>query len=940
MKLIRFIFIFLILSYSSFAQDTCPEYDRLIKEAETFFKQSEYRKALYKYNSAKTCSPSHRKEVDEKINQLFEKIENERIKAVANEKEIKSKHQELLAAKERERIMQERQKALELRDSIHFAENFIKKNKNLVDTILSAAERKQFFHHIESLRLQGQQSTVPALASSLLLMHKAGDESDIFNELYEDGLKITGNKDLFKTRSTAISHSGYIAYDSYYYWALEKITQAKNLLPAGSNSIYQTKIQWVADSLQSRRKRLEQNYWIADTVIDLYEKDNLFTFPCSDNQNFVWGYSTSSFDDYKKKNLKFLNLPVKDFSFTTDSLVPLAPEGRFYNVLASDADYRYMIVKEVVYSLKKNFVEFDKKSDASPAVIKLISKNGKVVSDFSSYSTGAYFFSPDASFVATWKPTQNNSFELILYHIITQGFWKLPHAISSNTMSFSSDSKTMVYYNDSTKHFYFLDLTGKKPEITASFSPGITGIENIDFTGQSAFLKINTPDKILLFNLAQKKVVFNFQNDFVKNIVVAPGKKDMLIICNRKGSTTNGFLTYRVDMELNIKDKLYSDCENYFYTPDEKYIVAYDQWNIMRWSTDRTRPVKNEFRACLGFTELLGKGAVPFNYFQTINDAVRIEKGARKLYDLGIDKNTDSVLANLYLRQSQLLFDRLKISDAQNLLKERIPFFYDWSNYIRKALGNRDFYEQFTAQQVAVETFDRLVNSPDSIYPQLLYYAANGNMLLGNLYDSLQSRNLNYFDLLKKEISLREKVFAKDPENDDNNYYLEIRFQKFYVAAENLSWRYLQNKQYHERLTLLQSAEEMLGRGWKSLPESFDMETLYINILTQLAPSYLYIYANKPEGNAKALDSAIYFADKGLALSPGAFDLATFLVVKARAYLLQNDGLPKALELFEKVIRDYPEFRKENMLQQLQLLREAGADELKIAKAEEFIRMN
>ncbi len=137
---------------------------------------------------------------------------------------------------------------------------------------------------------------------------------------------------------------------------------------------------------------------------------------------------------------------------------------------------------------------------------------------------------------------------------------------------------------------------------------------------------------------------------------------------------------------------------------------------------------------------------------------------------------------------------------------------------------------------------------------------------------------------------------------------------------------------------MLRSVEEYLDRGLKSLPESFDLEILYINALAQLAPSYLYIYANKPDGNEKALDSAIYYADKGISLFPGTYDLASFLVIKARAYLLQNDGLSKALELYDKVKRDYPEFRKETMLQQLQLLREAGADEQKISKAEEFIK--
>jgi hypothetical protein len=128
-----------------------------------------------------------------------------------------------------------------------------------------------------------------------------------------------------------------------------------------------------------------------------------------------------------------------------------------------------------------------------------------------------------------------------------------------------------------------------------------------------------------------------------------------------------------------------------------------------------------------------------------------------------------------------------------------------------------------------------------------------------------------------------------------------------------------------------------LNRGLKLL-SSYELENSYITALAQLAPHYLYVYTNTREGNEKALDSAMYYADKGISLSPGDFDHANFLFIKANAYLLQNDSLEKALEIYDRVKRDYPEFRKETMLDQLKRLREAGADEEKISKAEEFIR--
>jgi hypothetical protein len=102
----RFIYLSLILlicSFSSVAQDSCPEFDDLIKQADSLFKkEGDYRNALYKYNSAKTCSPSRRKEVDDKINELLEEMNRQRIKAIAGEDKVKKTNAELLASKRRE----------------------------------------------------------------------------------------------------------------------------------------------------------------------------------------------------------------------------------------------------------------------------------------------------------------------------------------------------------------------------------------------------------------------------------------------------------------------------------------------------------------------------------------------------------------------------------------------------------------------------------------------------------------------------------------------------------------------------------------------------------------------------------------------------------------------------------------------------------------------
>jgi hypothetical protein len=172
---------------------------------------------------------------------------------------------------------------------------------------------------------------------------------------------------------------------------------------------------------------------------------------------------------------------------------------------------------------------------------------------------------------------------------------------------------------------------------------------------------------------------------------------------------------------------------------------------------------------------------------------------------MGSDKKSDLILRNLYYLQSQLLFDRLKIGEAQNLLEDRVPFSYDWSNYIRRELGDRDFYDQISTQQAAVEIFDKLIKSPDGNYPMLLYYAANGNMFLNNMYDSLKAFNLNFLPQIKKEIGIRGRVLAMDPDNADNIFYFTSFFNDSRELATLLAGDFCKTK-IHRPVKLIQGS--------------------------------------------------------------------------------------------------------------------------------------
>lgn len=928
MRRILFLLFILILNIFSFAQDFCPEYSRLMEEAQTL-KKTDYRKALNKYNSAKTCSPSKRQEVDEKINELFFEIEGKMKKAKADETRIRKIYDQMQQATQRAIVAEG---ATSKADSTRIVEVYTTQNNNWIKS-MTDRERNELLSYIVELNRTGQRLESDTLTTCLHLLQDARDRDAAFFEQLDNNLATVKSPLFWKNNTTPVSSYSLRSLDILYYWEWEKIKQAENLLALQVKPTYKSMIRSAASLFKDHRDLLEQNYLLPDTVIGLPEKI-LFALPSSDNNNYVWGYS--SYEDYRKLQVRFLNLSLTDLSFTTDSLLQLQDTGRFYSVLATAGGYRYMVTEAIDYSLKHNKAEYKNFNYVKPGIIKLVDKKGRTINDFSNISSLSYFFSSDGNFLVTWNKSQ-----LIFYNIKLEKFIPLPNSTPVGAMSFSPDSKKIAYYNEESKVIYFSDPEGRILHQFQSASTGVNNITDIEFTGNDSFLKIYNKDSIFLFDVKSNRPVLSFNRGFVKNIVVAPTGTDMLITCNREyksnDKTYSGYMTLLVDAQLTMKGQLYSECSNFLFTPDEKFIVGYDDYNIMRWRTDKRSPVKKDFQTCLSFDELVNNGCIPFNDFAAIQDGDQIEKGARKLKDM-VEQQTDPILKSLYFRQSRSLFNRLAYGNAKNIRKERLPFFYDWNNWIDNKLGNKNFDEQFNRQQSAIKIFDDLVDSKDSVYPQQIFYAANGNRLLSNLYDSLGIFNQTSVEQLKKQIALRETVFAKDPDNADNIYFIKNAFRSLSDVYDSIGWRNLTNRQYTDRLLLHKAEEKYFLEKLKLLPDSFGIKTHYLNSLAQLAPSYLYLYANNPKENSTALDSVFYYADKGLSLSPDTkFLQARFFIMKARAWLLKENGWEEARKLYSLVKEQYPELTKKSMLAQLQYLKDAGAKNPNIFKADEFL---
>ncbi len=240
-------------------------------------------------------------------------------------------------------------------------------------------------------------------------------------------------------------------------------------------------------------------------------------------------------------------------------------------------------------------------------------------------------------------------------------------------------------------------------------------------------------------------------------------------------------------------------------------------------------------------------------------------------------------------------------------------------------LGYGNFDQQFVREAQAVNIFDSLTHTADSVYPELLFYSANWHLLLADIYDSLHRFEDGYLNEISKELPLRRRVFDIDPDNQDNRIYFVNALSNLFRVADSIAWSRLMARKYGERLSVMSQTTMFYKSNLNSLPDSFGVRQLYINSLIELAPSFLYVYAREPERNPAALDSALYYADTGLAMTTRRTDSARLLIIKARAYLLQNNGLENASKLYRQVKETFPEISVEAMEQQLKNLKMAGA---------------
>jgi hypothetical protein len=883
------------------------EYPRLMREANDFTKKGEYDKALAKYRSAEESNRRKKDIVEDSIFNLKNLMRAPKV----SEEVIVKKPQVSSGAGTQDRVRNESDSGRQAHGGKGEAKGEIR----------------------GELRKTSEMDSLKTYTWLMADAHAYDSVYRLFSD--RDAAFLKGSR-LPPDKAGKINFYSLRVLDYLYYMGWTKVELAARMLPVTLRAKYDTKVDQIYRSMEAHRKSVLHDYWMPDTLLALPD-GTLFTNPSPDHKNFLWGYS--DYADYKRVQVRFLNLSLPDFTITTDSLLLLADSGRFYSVTAASADYRIRVAKSIDYVLKRNKTEYGRIVYTKPALYKLSSDEGEVLSDLSQYTSNTFFLAGDDAHMATWEDGD----QLRLIDLKTKKAVPLTDSKPAPTESMSADSKTIAYYNSRTQLIYLADMGGHVLDRIPHMLTGIDSITNIDFTGGDAFLKVNNEDTISLFDVTNRKMVMRFSKAFVDEIVVAPNGKDILLTCNT-GYTNNGksytsSLGILTDASLAIKARLYCGGSTLFFTPAGDYIIGYGETGIMRWATG-TRPEAAASMTCLTTDELISNHCLPLSQWKNITDADLIEKGARGYKDLA-EAERDPELRDFYYRLSILLFHQLAEGHARNIRKERVPFFYDWHNWLDGRRGYRNFSDQFVRQLTGVKVFDRLVNSPDSVYPQQLYYAANANMLLANLYDSMGVYDNDVIEQINKEIVLRQRVFDKNPENTDNIYYYKEAFTRLSAVSDTVGWRDLIDGRYSERLAVYAAEQRLLAEKIMILPDSFHLKTKYVNALAQFSASFLYVHAGHYKGYGHALDSALYYADLGLALDPVAFDSARLLVVKARAYLLQPDGLERSMAIYQQVRSRYPDLTREALLRQLQFLREAGERQTAaMEKVEEYLKKN
>lgn len=160
--------------------EPCPEFNRIMRDAEQAEKAGDYRNAILRYNAAERCNPAMSADIDDRILKVFDKIEQLRKKAESAQRAAEREKRTAQDEARKARIAEAR--AEDLRERAEMAVLKMTQQKNRADEETLRAERKGFEAKSSALaakaqRLQWENPTLAIRLAEAAFQMYAGDDA-------------------------------------------------------------------------------------------------------------------------------------------------------------------------------------------------------------------------------------------------------------------------------------------------------------------------------------------------------------------------------------------------------------------------------------------------------------------------------------------------------------------------------------------------------------------------------------------------------------------------------------------------------------------------------------------------------------------------------------------------------------------------------------------
>ncbi len=945
MKSICMLVLFLVLYCNSLAQNCL----QIFKSAENASKKEQYREAILKYLAVKNCDPSYSKRADDSILVVFDKIEKLKLLADQRLKLVKEQKKEL---DETLIKIQNQDEILKKSDSIITANSF-NRHSDLIEYLNQLhINNKEFILYGIQLKNTHSRQYLDTNWSYLEFAYFAKYYDHLLQNIY-DKYSATSQKtyDTLFYKNGIIELLGFASTDDIQYKSWSKINLALSYFKDKQNESFYDSVKQIYDSVNLHIANLNKYYLMADSVIALPER-SFYMKPSFNKQYFNVQIRDTA--DYRKFRINYKSISMDNFKTVLDSTIEMKDNGKIYEIISTYGKLDKSIYKNINYTLKPNRVDFSIfENDTSnqyyftePAINRHIKLEGYTPSEFTL----------DGSYLALFTKEHTG---LALYNTITNSFISLKRSIGSKAaLSISNKNNTIAYLGDLNSKIINADYGGNIISTIDLKSINFKNIADLDFLGSDRYLKLTNADKdsFALFDLKTNRLLKTFPSDEVVNITIDPSDTLFLLTYaleyKRTDDTLFDFVTFVMDPNFNIKYRLYTDCQNFFFTPNGKYLVGYNTRKLIYWDLLN---LKNEkwpsYRSCLSKAQLINKGAISLNDFADEDDCAIVEKAARYFKDLAQSQTvknaigqqvTDTIMMMKFYGEALSLFGKLTSGKVRNVRKERIPIYYGWNCWIDNRMNNKNYGEQFIRAKAAVDIDEEFMDSKDSLYPKQIYQTAEDYYWLHNVYYKMGNYNQDHLDVLKREIELREKFKSIVMDHEENNSSLSDAYENISLAYDTIDVIYFNKKLFDDKINLDKQELHFALTNLNKKENKDFIEQMLQSSLRQLGATYIHKFIQDGKDNKDLLDSALHYCEIGDSYATENKDSVYFQLIKARVYLLQNGKYDSAIKIYDeltnKQCEHFPqENEKDHILKQLELMLEIGTDNPDVLKAKAYL---